>query len=415
MKNINWKHIFMKTTYSFLITLTITLTINGFTCVEAFGAAKALSETPTPQQLNRNKVLHYEISPLIKEINSGLSQVNNLLITRPVSSPNVSERQLNKYIDISRKAIALISEKGLWLKASNADRLNISIGRAEFATKQKQINNKKRFINRQIEKAISYRNTTSKKTRNKKLEQNLASNDELTNQIEAQKENERFDDFWKGNVNPKLSSKEEDDDFWLSVNQKSTHSDTFATNNNKDDFLASSSSNTDKDFWSGGGKPSKNKAHTYKIQSGRNNTQGVISPNGSVLIPYKKWEIKSYRDGLARVQIETKDYHYNACKINQSASSEGYSYQLSIVDEGIVDISGDWVLPSKKKIIGGYGELGGAAGLYLVRIDPNETEESRRRAKARKQKKLRACRIKIKEEFGRLVQRYLSRGHTRGN
>lgn len=404
----------MKPTLMFLVILTISLTINCFIATEASESGKVLADNPSPEELKRNHIFYYEITPLIKEIDSGLSQINDLLRTRPMIGPNVSENQLNKFIEISRRANELISEKNLWLKANNTDRLNTSIGRTQFAIKQSQISNKKDFITRQINKAISYINSISKNNRSKKFEQNIISDAERTNQTEEQIEKERFDDFWKGKVNPKLSVKEEDDEFWSSVNQSPINKNLPKYSDIENDFLSEASKDSEKNFWSGGGNSRKKAKVTYKIESGQNDTWGVISSEGKVLIPYKQWNIKSYRDGLARVQVRTGEGYNNSCRLFKSTSSPGYSYWVSIVDEGIVDISGNWVLSPEKKILGGYGKAK-ILGLYLTLVNDNETEESIRRTKARNQKKLRTCRIKMKEEFGQLVERYLSYGYKRGN
>lgn len=90
-----------------------------------------------------------------------------------------------------------------------------------------------------------------------------------------------------------------------------------------DDFLASDNQNN-KDFLSGNQNTTKGKIQT------KGNQQGVISPTGKILIPFREWKIEAYKNGIAKVAITVGKY-----------SCTGYDAEAHKV--GFVDQTGNFL------------------------------------------------------------------------
>lgn len=157
-----------------------------------------------------------------------------------------------------------------------------------------------------------------------------------------------LDDFLneKGNSTKqkKKSKKTSLDDFLNEKNTDNTKSDDFLDDNNTNDIVTDNIK-----------KPSK---FSYKIDK-KDNLQGVISSKGKILIPYKKWTIKEYREGIAKVAVlvaERKDDCSNTYK----------AYKTGFVDKSTQFIDGYSI---DFESIGAYKWRGGAVLKLNTAVD----------------------------------------------
>ncbi|WP_452232033.1 hypothetical protein [Lacinutrix sp. MEBiC02595] len=79
----------------------------------------------------------------------------------------------------------------------------------------------------------------------------------------------------------------------------------------------------------------------------KNGLQGVINPDTKkVLIPYKKWQIEKYQDGIAKVSIAIESQQICSCRLG--------NYNASVKEVGYVDNQGNYVDGSRKVITGSF-------------------------------------------------------------
>jgi len=129
---------------------------------------------------------------------------------------------------------------------------------------------------------------------------------------------------------------DEDDDFW-------------SGGEDKDDR----SGGDDDDFWSGGedkddrsgGKPEKGQQSPRAHKKGnivkRGSQRGVVSESGETLIPFRRWSISSYDNGLAEVMS------FDNSPPTLRIPNCGF-VASSIREIGYVDHTGDWVKPPRR-------------------------------------------------------------------
>ena len=155
---------------------------------------------------------------------------------------------------------------------------------------------------------------------------------------------------------PEEKPKKEDADFWSGKTseeppRKAAAQDDFWSGSAPEKARPSSESTDTDDFWSGSDNPGKSdtwdesgaeEAFEIKMNSGL--CYGVMSASGDTLIPFRDWHIYSYRNGLAEVAIY-EDTH-RPVTLPRTAY---YRYSVNVIcwKQGLVDSSGEWVLPPK--------------------------------------------------------------------
>ncbi|HEX6983146.1 MAG TPA: hypothetical protein VF181_10330 [Balneolaceae bacterium] len=204
------------------------------------------------------------------------------------------------------------------------------------------------------------------KQNEKKGEEDSSDGDEGTSQIVI------GDNFWAngGETDNATANNNENDDFW--------------TNGGSDD--ETNEEDSDDDFWTGGGDGSQslNGTAAYKIVK-RDGKQGVVGSNGTILIPFREWVVKLYKDGIAKVVITLDGTNYSIGSLfspyenqrcdelfgNTNWSEVIYERKLII---GFVNLSGEWIIePDKvlnRLIKLWYADMGGRGGSYYQRKLP---------------------------------------------
>jgi hypothetical protein len=195
-------------------------------------------------------------------------------------------------------------------------------------------------------------------------------------------------------------NKEKSIDDFLKNNSK------FNKKNKSNDFLSSSSTKKkNNDFLSGISKPpnfsDSDASKGYKIDY-KNNTQGVVDIAGNILIPYKKWTIREYKNGIAKVDVKIDNYN-NAC------SSKAYgSIYATASKTGFIDDSTNFIDGYKITFSGGFNNR--YTGLVLQRGDDNRTaaekKASKKRAAKRRRLARKECEAKLDEWKTGIINRY---------
>jgi len=173
----------------------------------------------------------------------------------------------------------------------------------------------------------------------------------------------------------------------------------------EDDFLSETTSKTnDDDFLSEGNSSddflSDNKASdNHKIDS-KDNKTGVIDKYGRVLIPYRKWEILEYDDGIAKVSIQVGEYN---CNGSTYANKAGY-----------VDKSGEFLdgytlefntVKYAEYVPGGYITITYSSpeaerkAIQDAKRRNREKKEKKRREKERCEREIENWKTKIKNQY----------------
>lgn len=142
----------------------------------------------------------------------------------------------------------------------------------------------------------------------------------------------------------------------------------------------------------------------FKIDR-QGNTQGVIDGNAKVLIPYRNWKIKEYKDGIAKVAVEIASH---SCKGTSTAYKVGF-----------VDGSGEFLdgYAVEFGYIGPYVPF--YSGLTIISYDENYYDEERVRERERKKRenkrreeekkrKARAKRIRCEKEVATWKKRIIN-------
>lgn len=371
--------------------------------------AKVIGErVATPEEIredNRKRKLEREIETKEKEVsrlmgNVGLhyasaypyslnenltkDELNDVLKKNQSLLTRASNAQfLSKCSEIGSKYSQLGKELGspcTWLKKiRKISKENIGkakLGIANIGKKEKKITSKINEINEDInELDNALVNITKKKSENKKTLK--AYNDKY--------KEKSIDDFLKSNPTTKKKGK---------IN----------------DFLASSSTKKKKkksnDFLSGISKPpafsDSDATKGFKIDYKQNGTQGVIDIAGNILIPYKKWQVNEYKNGIAKVSIEIDTYR-NPCSSKAWGSVYGIAYKT-----GFVDDSGSFIDGYKITFSGGFNNR--YTGLILQRGTDNRTsaeiKASKKRAEKRRKLARRECEAELDEWKTGIINRY---------
>lgn len=188
------------------------------------------------------------------------------------------------------------------------------------------------------------------------------------------------------------SYKEKSIDDFLKTNSKSKNKSKI------NDFLSSSTNNENKkkgnDFLSGISKPpafsDSDASKGYKIDY-KNSSQGVLDIAGNILIPYKNWKIKEYKDGIAKVSIEIDSYQ-NSCSSKAYGSIYANAYKTGFVDKSTRFIDG-----YKITFRGGFQSR--YTGLIIQRGTDNRSYEEKQASKRRYEKRRRLARKECEAKF----------------
>jgi len=199
------------------------------------------------------------------------------------------------------------------------------------------------------------------------------------------------------------------DDF-LSENAKPATADDFdflAEENNSDsgmeDFLAEDDSKADilND------KAAKNTEFKIDLQG---NNHGVIDGNGKILIPYRDWEIKEYKDGIAKVSIEVESFE---CNGNNRAFKQGFvdasgefldGYSVDFESYSYIDVN--YPVYLKLETIHSYDETNEQRSAR-ERKEARQKRENKRREEE-KERKARAKRIRCEKEVASWKKRIIN-------
>lgn len=130
----------------------------------------------------------------------------------------------------------------------------------------------------------------------------------------------------------------------------SKRSSTKNSNNQLDDSFLNNESDTDAkggnlDFLTQEKVVQKSKSN-FEIDY-KNGLQGVINPDTKkVLIPYKKWSIDKFQDGIAKVSIDIESKQICSCRLG--------NYYASVKEVGYVNNQGNFIDGSRKVITGSF-------------------------------------------------------------
>lgn len=203
---------------------------------------------------------------------------------------------------------------------------------------------------------------------------------------EPKKKKKEVDDFWSngGKTEKTENNNTLKDGFWKNGGNRGSKS-----GQSKDDGFWKNGGETDggenDDFWTGVGGDA-NGTTAFEIVE-RDGKQGVIGANGKVLIPFKEWEIKTYNDGLAEVEMYLGFYeHYYASHESGSSPYSGISacdleeYYVTVGERrfisGYINSSGEWI-NEPERIIERDVYLGMWQRLYYV--DPEREHQAGKR------------------------------------
>jgi hypothetical protein len=342
----------------------------------------------TKEQMRHDNIFYNERAPREKELRQKLEQLNRLLNKRKGMSANPDE-----YIKATKSALDFITKNSLLSRAITIDNLSKSINmRAE---EQDRIQSKIDFFNMQIADAYKIKDRKLNKAKQNKAKARKALDEEKKLKATETKEAKHQRDFWAGSQTKKGGVSNSDDDFW------SSSSSSKKTKTNSQSSKLKSESN---DFWATQDSPTNQTVEepNFEIKS-RANTQGVVSNTGEILIPFRNWDIISFRDGMAKVWVQD-DFYNNRCangKMNYKGDNyDGYYYTIYTGNEGIVDQRGDWIIGPDKYVRGSY-DSSSFFGLYVINRDWSASDE--RASKARKKRKKLECKMKIRQEYQELL------------
>ena len=190
----------------------------------------------------------------------------------------------------------------------------------------------------------------------------------LNKKKKTEKEKEEEDDFWSGeedepeNEGTDSNESSNDDDFWAGETAE-----TSTPKVSDEDFWAGETTNSskDSDFWDG---DESNDSTNFEIKT-EGNKQGVVSKSGKVLIPFRNWQILSYKSGFAQVQTNSPEkgksgecsFIYKGSNGFLYGNKSSQSYTISFMKKGLVDNSGDWLIKPEVFVDIRLGSLGASA------------------------------------------------------
>ncbi|GEM_PF-3031195 len=374
--------------------------------------SRARPEASSDIELKENRVFYEEIEPLRKVYAKAEKQVSRLLLGRPTIGENSPIENIDRYIKLSDEAIIYINTNGLFGIAAELDRLSESIGMSSSI--ERRFRERIAGLRVQIEQARTHKNRIKIKSDERGGKELAADKAETLDRQEAAIEAEQGidDDFWSGgggNRGARKTDAEQDADFWSGISSE------IELAKDSENFWSGESEDVSAEdgFWEGKSNGSGDAGMDYEIKYGDAGTRGVVSTTGSVLIPFRHWEILSFKSGMARVRKPSGDTIYRRCKARPSASNsnfDGYYYSVTPLEHGVVDKSGDWVIPPSKRVSGDWGK---SKWFGLTMTQDGTTAADIRRAKAEKSRRMRACRLEIKSGFKSAIQRYISQGYQR--
>lgn len=242
---------------------------------------------------------------------------------------------------------------------------------------------------------------------------------------EQQEEKSKEDDFWQGDTDEPTTkiaeTTAEDDDFWNGGNKQSEKV-TKNTNQTQSDSLwdggddvVSNTKTNDSDFWNGNTNDSGNSddiwigagagsdAKDYEIKN-KDGKQGVISKSGKILIPFRGWEILSFRSGLASVKTQGRQVERKEC--SYKSGSFWYAY-VDLYNKGIVDKSGQWLTPPKEYARIDFWYTSSSSFFLTYKKDSEYWEKVKRE----ENKKYWACKEKVKNHKSEYINRYRAKGY----
>ena len=154
---------------------------------------------------------------------------------------------------------------------------------------------------------------------------NANENDDFWNGETSKSAIEKNDDFGGGEIKPQ-------DDFW---GDEDSSTETSSNANENDDFWGSSetsaknNSKPQDDFWGESSNGLSQTEPSFEIKRNNNGHYGVVSSDGSVLIPFRDWSVLKYRGGLASV-VETKRTLLSKEKRRCKKNCDGKGYRLIV-------------------------------------------------------------------------------------
>lgn len=162
------------------------------------------------------------------------------------------------------------------------------------------------------------------------------------------------------------------DDELLGMSSSSDSSSILDESNEELDFLSKTSGVNDKDY-------------SIEYKDGK---YGVINiKTKKVLIPFRRWDIQSYDDGIAEVRLHLKSE--TVCKVRNG------SYSFKIYKKGYVDNTGEFL--DEPEIVAD-GSFGGGAMLVLS-VGNYDKEESERKARLSEQRCINKGKKRMQEVY----------------
>ena len=283
---------------------------------------------------------------------------------------------INEMIDKHQAVIDKINLSRLRSLCNDIDGLESQIGKNRDACSR--INTIIKDSNSEIEKAtrrLNKLNGIERDDEAKESAHNITISD-IEREIElADNKSKNLDSELKG---LKSTNKTKSLDDFLATNTNSADTDDFLaspsnnSSNGSDDFLANDNEGSKSDFLSESNTVNKD----FKIEY-KNGLTGVVDSKGKTLIPFKKWEIEEYKNGIAKVRVLFDEYKY---EINNSEGYHGTVYKT-----GFVDISGSFLDDPLVSVIGGCYDF--QYRLRLERSSDTRSEDEKDKAWARYDRK----------------------------
>ena len=346
-----------------------------------------------------------EIDALGTEIRKKISEINRELQNAPIIGPSSTPAEIFQYETLQRTALKKINDLSLHTKARRVDKLRAEEHRNALRDFPYAINDVLSLENL-IQSHIKKAETLNAKVQQNKNEAQQRKDDIagvnyqtrlLKKDVEDLKKQSAELDFFA------VAEEESDDDFWAALDITEESADGFGISEDND--LA---------FWDSP-KPDHEEGESgdsyFEIKR-EGELEGVVFKNGEIAIPFKKWRIKSYRDGMARVQTIEATVESTTCTF--SGGDRGY--QITTFEEGVVGQNGLWLIKREKKIVG--GNFLTIPRLYLESIPDGTDMEA---YEARKQRRIERenregyeCEVAVKRRFRDIISSYLAKGYVRG-
>ena len=304
------------------------------------------------------------------------------------------------------------------LRASNAEHVNNSAF------------NKDMLLNADFD-IQPYLDWLEKRKADKKAKDKADAKAEKVSDTNADEENNKSSDFWTNGSNseqavknteihnpsgnPAADNSSSQSDFWKEGASTPASKPVTAqkTAQEQKDFWDSGGASLDKQdgkFWQGDGNSGATEDYEIKTIDGR---QGVIAASGRTLIPFREWQIISYKSGIALVSKSEKRHDRCATRIN---NSKGWSYTVTAKKSGYVDLTGEFLTPPQLRLTKDLHTFGPVFYLTSERCCLSyEEEQAAKRQKEKRdaifREQMDDCHDDMRLSMGGVVDTYRAKGY----